>query len=626
MKSILFPATFFLLLSAAEGFSFPAFRLPRPFKPKVSERPPNEVLEICWGDKKLSIAPRRLPTLIEYFRVCTNAVYVLSPAEEPLMLSILRNKIYNALPDVNKAYLYSVVSYDEVRGLEYALSNVENLMTEKGIPLAESKDARWLKIHTNATRAPDAPEPNPCKDLVVLDGVDKVTNQSIKFIPTPYQDDLVKPQYMAIPFSKHFLYEINSRDSVGVLRRYYTLSEQCLATFSAKDVARFKENLYEVILAKFLPVVKENPHRIIPAYGGILAILTDLMECLGNSTSEADSGLATNIQFKPVVSSRNKKVKGKSPSGPGCVEGETWDWSDTPDTETNKFYSMLLIILASVCFLNCLCYLSTFVFYCHVRREKAKKRCHGKSCTSWGHPVGRGMSAHSDQCGGGREVGNHSNKTRCQGREPGIHGNEKRKALSTCDVRGACKDELGMCQDVTHTAVAIEHVKCPHNVISPRPGTIPYSGGKFTRPVAIEHVKCPHNVISPRPGTIPYSGGKFTRPGEFSLVKPLGNPNSVFQTQLYHCMHKYNMTKEDEEGAQSIQGSEEFQRIMRELDEVHRSIQHVLPKTEYDKNLAEIRNANEHTGRDFDHGRAETASENQPTKGPPKHSARPSST
>uniref|UniRef100_A0A8D9EAL8 Uncharacterized protein n=1 Tax=Cacopsylla melanoneura TaxID=428564 RepID=A0A8D9EAL8_9HEMI len=121
-----------------QNIHFP--RLPPPVKNNFPVRPAKDILEICWGNKKLTISPRVLPTLIEYFRLCTNAVNVFTNSEVPLMLSFLRNKMYAIFPDVNRAFLHGAIRYEQGVAVQNALARLDKYnMAKKRIPLGEVK-------------------------------------------------------------------------------------------------------------------------------------------------------------------------------------------------------------------------------------------------------------------------------------------------------------------------------------------------------------------------------------------------------------------------------------------------------------------------------------------------------
>ncbi|KAL1463568.1 hypothetical protein WDU94_015308 [Cyamophila willieti] len=549
------------------NFHFP--RLPSPAKDKPPTRSPQDVMEICWGDKKLTISPRGVSTLIEYFRLCSNAVYVLSSPEEPLMLSLLRNKIYETLPDVNKAFLYGTIGYEQASGIQKALDTVDRYMVEKRIPPKEHRTNRWLKINTTITskmfrsRVTNIIREvsfNPCQNLVILDGIDKKNNASVKFIPTPYLDDPLKPKFMAIPFTKRSLYDVAKTESVGILTRYYLQSEQCLSKFSNEDVARFKQNMYSVIVNKFLPVIKADPYRIIPGYAGLLEILTDVAESIENSNQTEDTILPfvpSQIQFKQPHPPRLKKKHMKQLSGQHC-DSDDWVWDDgdscsdtcPDDSDMNKYYRWLLIILTAICVFNCLFCVSTVGYYLFLRR-----RCLLKSAYPYAPRAKRDASER--HCTSDSE---RSQSTMWISRAKEI----------LCEGRLCCPKNGKDCKDTSSCHGNREQAASTRSC---GPGC------------GVQQIKCPHNLVSPRPSfpqDTPYCyPARYIgmRPGEISLFKtpPRGSNVSTRYHQVYRC--NTGTKQSEEEAVQSIQGCEEFQRIMRELKGLNRSFQDVLPRT-----------------------------------------------
>lgn len=479
------------------------------------------------------------------------------------MLSTLRNKIYNTLPDLNKAFLYNTISYDQVTAMESTLLTVQKVMTEKGIaPTDEFRDGRWLTINTNST-AHDSDfsnyteetsvfnNDNPCKELVVLDGVDKGSNQSIKFIPTPYQDHPQQPQYMAIPFSKHFLYDIHRKDSVNVLRKYYAQSVRCLRSFNEKDVRRFKETLYAVIVDKLLPVIREDPHRVIPAYGGVLEILADIsnsMKNANNTHQTPEEGLAyglANVYFKKLIPSKN---------GPLKETLKDWVWGNNDESDTSNYYRSLLILLAVVLLLNGLCYAATLSFYLFIRRNADKN---GSSSRSSKYS----MWSRVKTTNGEQLISRGEQLTSC--REQLIDCScLKGVPFTSRNVKDACRINGNTQGMMIHH---IQHIKCPHNVISPRPKNL-YSSVPQTARTTTE--KDNHNAGKEPCHDIPAGnhthkfGRKMYQVKDFSIFKPL------------RCQDLKHRSARETEEAQSIQGTDEFQRIVRELDEAQRSLQH----------------------------------------------------
>ncbi|KAL1451896.1 hypothetical protein WDU94_006230 [Cyamophila willieti] len=582
------------------------FPFPPPVKDKSSIRPAQDILEICWGDKKLTISPRVLPTLIEYFRLCTNAVNVFTNPEEPLMLSFLRNKMYAMFPDVNRAFLYGAIGYDQAGAVQNAIATLDKYLADKGIPLGEIKSYRWLTINTTSPRTfrsrvtsviRDITPSNPCRDLVILDGIDKKSNASVKFIPTPYQDDPVKPKFMAIPFTKQFLYDVARADSVGVLIRYYLQSEKCLATFSEKDVTRFKQNMYNVIVHKFLPVIKADPYRIIPGYAGILEILSDVSESIENSNQTQNSSLGFKLKqaYPPLLKKKNAKApksvtRNSRQKGHPC-NSQDWIWEDTGcDTETctdsdenTNYYHYLLIVLSVLCIFNCLFCLSTIGYYFFLHKRSSCQPSYpdvtrikrDRDCTSPGRKESTVWSRAKQTLCDGRKTRCHRNLETilCHGKrgQAGCHGNRAQAASTRSDCQGNKNQAASTSSCCQGKREQNDTKRCCE--------TTP-EFQSYDPSFGLQQVKCPHNLVSPRPPQasqpIPYScfPGRFgLRPGEISMFKPppcqpCEGSSPGYETHLFRC----NTVKQSEEDTvQSIQGSEEFQRIVKELYEQKRS-------------------------------------------------------
>ncbi|XP_063230456.1 uncharacterized protein LOC134535318 [Bacillus rossius redtenbacheri] len=194
-----------------------------------------------------------------------------------------------ALPVSRLGYYAGTVSYNHVEVLTDIYEETKAYLRTDGMIWSRDMGLERLRPPISPLKV-EPLCPGDCSEACEQLTLSKESGNT-QTVPIPFLDDESRPNTLIVPMEGWKLVSITSRDSEGVLRRYYACAVRCLTgrRDSEAQTREFHSNLISWLKDHVIPHLKED--RWYPGFHGVLQIIETMKQAGVDGADEAIAGL-----------------------------------------------------------------------------------------------------------------------------------------------------------------------------------------------------------------------------------------------------------------------------------------------------------------------------------------------